>query len=200
MLVSCGSSKSWQSIKRVHGFFKTRCEDGCLLTEHTETTVNFNRVCFMAYESYPNMNTSRRENIQRMKRKWEEWTVTPADRSKCSELWCECRSHRNPRLQQNGSYSNYHWNQGEHAVMSAVGWGVKRPARAERGAHLELLQQCRQEWDFQSIRQRARGWPQNLSEWRRKGNGQQLKWRSLREDSAGKQGLSLASHWRCLML
>lgn len=198
MLVSCGSSKSWQSIKRVHGFFKTRCEDGCLLTEHTETTVNFNRVCFMAYESYPNMNTSRRENIQRMKRKWEEWTVTPADRSKCSELWCECRSHRNPRLQQNGRYSNYHWNQGEHAVMSAVGWGVKRPA--ERGAHLELLQQCRQEWDFQSIRQRARGWPQNLSEWRRKGNGQQLKRRSLREDSAGKQGLSLASHWRCLML
>lgn len=109
----------------------------------------------------------------------------------------ECRSHRNPRLQQNGRYSNYHWNQGEHAVMSAVGWGVKRPA--ERGAHLELLQQCRQEWGFHSIRQRARGWPQNLSEWR-KGNGQQLKRRSLREDSAGKQGLSLASHWRCLML
>lgn len=37
---------------------------------------------------------------------------------------------------------------GGHAVMSAVGWGVKRPARAERGAHLELLQQSRQEWDF----------------------------------------------------
>lgn len=52
---------------------------GACLTEQTETTVNFNRVCFMVCESYPNMNTSRRENIQRKKRRWEEWVATPAD-------------------------------------------------------------------------------------------------------------------------
>lgn len=32
--------------------------------------------------------------------------------------------------------------------MSAAGWGVKKPARAKRGIHPEILQQSRQEWDF----------------------------------------------------
>lgn len=48
---------------------------GACLTEHTEL-LSTSTVCFMVYESYANMNTSRRENIQGKKRKWEEWAVT----------------------------------------------------------------------------------------------------------------------------
>lgn len=95
------------------------------------------------------MNTSRRGTIPeeekqsgktRQAHTWLQSTISTADVSECSELWCEYMStdHTEPELQQNGLPSN---SITETRSVRALLWVEgKDAARAERGTHLELLQ------------------------------------------------------------